>query len=334
MKKLVILAAALFAASQLFASPGQGAMDILKVPSGIRSQAVGGAYNSISNNLEAFDMNPAGLSTIDGTDMLFIQDFYLMDMFYDSFYYAHGNADIGTLGAVVKYLNGGSIIKTNETPIGTYAGEGGSVSGSDFLIGVGYGTKMSRLLYNDLTKNMEAGITLDFSGQNLGPTYSDMAISADIGAIYNIILEEQDFMENRGETIWNKVSIGFDIRNLGFSFGSGLTPMIVAAGASTQVFNLFGLSNRLIYSLDLDISQADSLNIRTGFDYMHNFGDFNVSLRAGYDFNPSERLYSGISGGAGIGFKNGQTSMYSLDYVYSPYGELGSNQKMGIYLRF
>jgi hypothetical protein len=333
MKKAILIIAALFAVSQVFADAGQGAIDLLKVPSGIKSQAMAGAYNSISDDLEAFDMNPAGLSTIENTDMLFIQDLYLMGIFYDSFYYAHGNADIGTFGAVVKYLNGGSLVRTNETTLGQYDGTGPTVSASDFLFGLGYGVKLSKLLYNDFTKNVEAGVTVKFSGENLGPDYSDMALSADVGAIYNIVLEEADFMQNRGETIWNKISLGFDIRNLGIGFGSGLTPMIVAAGASTQVLNLFGLSNRFRYSLDADVSVADSFNIRTGFEYMHNFGDFNLALRAGYDFNPSSRLYSGLAAGAGIGFRNGQSSMYSLDYVYSPYGELGSSQKIGLYLR-
>ncbi|MGD0566723.1 MAG: hypothetical protein ABSA34_05240 [Candidatus Goldiibacteriota bacterium] len=333
MKKAIIIIAAFFAVSQLAADAGQGSIDLLKVPSGIKSQAMAGAYNSISDDLEAFDMNPAGLSTIDTNDMLFIQDLYLMGMFYDSFYYAHGT-EFGTVGAVVKYLNGGSIIKTNETAMGTYGGEGPSVSASDFLAGAGYGVKLSKLFYNDFTKNVEAGATIKFSGENIGPDYSDMALSADLGGIYNIVLEEADFMENRGETIWNKISLGFDIRNLGISFSNGMTPLIVAAGASTQVLNLFGLSNRFRYSLDADVSVADSLNIRTGFEYTHNFGDFNVSLRAGYDFNPATRLYSGLAGGAGIGFRNGQNTMYSLDYVYSPYGELGNSQKIGIYLRF
>lgn len=333
MKFKIMLTGIMFTASLLFAGVGEGAIDILKVPSGVKTQSMGGAYTAVSDDLEALDINPAGLAKIAGNEILFIHDLYLDGIFFDSLYYAHGMGETGTFGVSLKFLSGGSITQTNETIGGTYAGEGGDVSAMDFSGAIGYGINTGKISYGDFTKNLDAGAVMRFSGESIGNDYSNMAVSADLGAVYTIVLEEADFMTNRGETIWNKIGIGLAARNLGTSFGAGITPMDFALGAYTQILNLFAATNRMRISADIDYSLADSVNIRGGLEYLHMFGDLSMAIRAGGNFNPEDRLGSGVSVGAGFGMRAGEVK-YALDYVFIPFSDFGSSQKIGLYIKF
>lgn len=323
----------MFSASPVFAGVGEGAIDLLKVPAGAKTQSLGGAYTAVSDDLEAFDVNPAGLANINGNEILFIHDMYLDGIFYDSLYYAYGTGDSGTFSAAFKFLNGGTIVQTTETSGGMYGGEGEEVSAINFLGALGYGINMGKMMYNDFTKNINAGAVLKFSGESIGPDYSNMAVSLDLGATYAIILEEADFMSNRGETIWNKIGLGFAVRNLGTSFEAGITPMTLAVGAYTQILNLFNSTNRMRISMDFDYSIADSINIRGGIEHMQMLGEINFSVRAGGNFSPEERLAGGFAVGAGFGMNAGSMK-YSLDYVFMPFSAFGSSQKIGLYIRF
>ena len=333
MKFKLILLGLLFTASSVFAGAGAGAIDLLKVPAGAKTQAMGGAYTAVTDDLEAFDVNPAGLGQINGTDILFVHDMYLDGIFFDSLYFANGSPDGGTYGGSLKYLSGGSITQTNETAAGTYAGTGPAVSAFDFSAAFGYGINLSKLIYSDFTKNLHTGAVLRFSGESIGSDYLNMAVSADVGAQYTILLEDADFMTNRGETIWNKIGIGFAARNLGTSFSAGLTPMTFALGAYTQILNLFDSTNRMRISMDFDYSTANSIVVAAGLEHLQMFGDFSFALRAGGNFSPAERLGSGFGIGGGLGFRTGQVK-YALDYVFMPFSEFGSSQKIGLYIKF
>jgi hypothetical protein len=327
-----LLAITVLFASAVFAGVGTYSMDILKVPSGLKSQAMGGAYTAISDDLEALDVNPAGLAFIEGNDLLFIQDLYLQGVIYDSFYFAHGLGDAGTLGASLKYLSGGSIQQTTENTGGFYAGTGSSVSAMDFLASFAYGINASKFAYSNFTKNLDVGANLKITGEMIGSGYSNFGVSLDLGAVYTVIIEEADFMSNRGEFIWNKAGYGITIRNLGTS-GSGLTPLAIAGGAYTQMLNLGVSNNRVRFSADLEYNMDNGFNVKTGAEYMQLFGDYNAALRLGYNMNPADRIASGLSFGGGIGMKVNAT-LFSLDYVFMPYGDLGASQKIGLYLKF
>ena len=330
MKFKAVLTGLIFTVSSIYAGVGAGAIDLLKVPSGVKTQSMGGAYTAVSDDLEGFDVNPAGLAQITGNDILFIHDLYLDGIFYDSLYYAMGG-ETGTFGVSFKYLSGGAITQTTEQDM--FGAQGTQVTAFDFSAALGYGLNFSKLMYSDFTKNLNTGAVLRFSGENIGPNYMNMAVSADIGAVYTIVLEEADFMTNRGETIWNKIGVGFAARNLWTSFGSGVTPMTFSLGAYTQILNLFNSTNRFRVSMDLDYSLANSMIISAGLEHLQMFGDLSFALRAGGNFSPEERLGGGLAFGAGIGFRTGNIK-YSLDYVFMPFSEFGSSQKIGLYIKF
>jgi hypothetical protein len=325
----------LLASGLLIAGAGAGSIDLLKVPSGVRTQSMGGADIAVSDDPEGIDANPAGLALIRDNQFMFIHDLYIAGISFDSVYYAHGIDDGGTITGLFKFLSAGTIKQTNETTVGTYAGEGADVSAMNFLAGAAYSVNLSKLAYSDFTKNMDIGAALKFSGESIGSNYMNMAVSADLGAIYTIVLEEADFLSNRGDTIWNKIGIGAAIRNLGTSFGAQITPMSFTVGGYTQILGMFGSNNRLRINTDVGYSISDSITMSGGFEFLQLFGPFSAALRLGGNFCTQQRLASGLAAGLGFGMKTGPIT-YTLDYVFVPYSssDFGSSQKVGLGIKF
>jgi hypothetical protein len=334
MKRIAVMLTALIVAANAYAGVATTAMDILKVPSGIKSQAMGGAYLAVADNLEAIDINPAGLAAIERQDIMLIHNMYLSDVFFDSVYYAMAIEGAGTLGFAAKFLSAGTVPESLENPDGTYAGgTGKDIGGIDYLAAISYGTNLSRLAYSDFSKNLNIGLSLKVTGEMLGSDYSNIGISVDIGAVYTIKLEEEDFLSNRGQMLWNKIGLGLVLKNLGTSLGAGLTPMTIAAGAYTQFLNVGTTGNRIRVAADADYSIDTGISISGGLEYMHNIGNFSLALRTGYDYNGAQKLSAGFAIGGGVGLKTGTTG-YSLDYVFMPYSEFGSGHKIGLYIKF
>jgi hypothetical protein len=334
MKRIAAILTAIIAATSAYAGVGTTSMDILKVPSGLKAQAMGGAYIAVSDNLEALDINPAGLAAIERQDLMFIHNMYLQDVFFDSAYYAINLQGPGVIGFAGKFLSAGSIDETLETNAGTYAGMSGSkAGGTDFLAAAAYAQNAGKFAFNQFTKNLNIGADLKLSGQMLGKDYSNMGISADIGAIYNLVIEEEDFLSNRGQPIWNKASFGIVFQNLGTSFGSGITPITIALGTCMQFENIAASGNRIRVAADTGYDMDNGINLRAGLEYMQFIGNFDFAIRGGGNFNPAQRLASGFTLGGGMGLKINNV-LYSLDYVFSPYNDLGSSQKFGLYIKF
>jgi hypothetical protein len=334
MKKSIL--AAIYTAvlgSVLYAGVGTTSMDILKVPSGIKSQAMGGAYVGLADGLDAMDINPAGMANITKNEILFVHDLYFQDTFFDSLYFGHGLGDIGTAGISLKYLNTGKITSQLEDSAGNYAGNGDVKTGYDYLLGFSYGMNLGKIAYSDFTKNVNVGASLKVGGESLGNEYSNNSLSVDLGGIYTIIMEDADFMSNRGETIWNKTGIGVVFRNVGTSFGANMTPMTIALGAYTQWLNLFVSSNIVRVTADTDYDLDNGINIRAGVEYNQYIETFHVTLRLGSNFNPAGSTFSGYTVGMGAGMNIGGTD-YEFDYALLPYGNLGMNNKLGLYVKF
>ncbi len=335
MKRMAITAIAVMTAISLIkAGPGTGAINILKVPAGIISQSMGGAYTAVCDDTDALDINPAGLGLMGAHEASFIHDIYFEDVFFDSGYYEQALEGAGTIGAAFKYLSGGKITQTNENVNGTYGGQGATVESYDYLLGVAYGSSLDKFTKSDALKNIDLGMELKVSGESLGNAYSNTGITADIGAIYTIILQEADFMENRGEMIWNKVGFGIACMNLGTSFENGITPMTFNIGAYSQWKNMVVENNRVRVSLDTGYGLSYGADVKVGAEYLQAVsGNYNFALRAGEDLNFVDRTASGLSLGAGFSMKAGEIS-YGLDYVFIPYGVLGNNNKIGLSVQF
>lgn len=331
MKKILfaVIAALMFSSS--YAGPGTGAFDILKVAAGIKSQGMGGAYTAACRDVEAMDMNPAGLAYIEKQEILLIHDIYLEEVFYDSLYYGQGLGEGGSFGLAARYLNQGSVVRTIEDDFGNYLGTAEEVSGMNYMIALGYAIGMDRISYSEMTKNIKAGITLKFAGEQSGD-YSSIGGAVDIGFMYNIQLGGESFLTNRGEFVWSNIGVGVALRNMGASSGAGLTPFSAAIGAYTAMLNIGTSGNEIKTSFDADFG-AEGFIVKFGGEYRHKVENMNFSARLGANINGTERLSAGLSAGAGFGIK-AESVTYTIDYVFLPFAEFGAGHKAGFGVSF
>jgi len=332
MKRIVQIMIFILFISIIYAGVGTTAVDILKIPGGIKSQGVGGAYIAISDGVEGIEINPAGLSFVEKQEIILIHDMYLEGVMNESVFYGYTFEKAGTVGAGFKILTTGSIKETIETDTGEYAGEGDEVSGLNYSGILAYSTKISNFVYNDFTKNLNIGIGLKISGENL-KDYSNLSISADLGGIYTFVIEEEDFLSNRGQFLWNKAGVGVVFKNLGTSFNAGITPITIGMGLYTQFLNVGIPRSKVRISADSDYNMDNGINLRYGLEYEQSIEAFTFAIRTGGNFNPAERLASGFTIGGGIEIKIDRAK-YLIDYVFLPYNELGSVHKMGLNIKF
>ncbi len=332
MKKIAILIILAMISGILYAGVGTTAIDILKIPGGIKSQAVGGAYIAVADGVEGLEINPGGLSMVEKQEIMLIHDMYIEGVMNESVFYGYSFDKAGTIGLGFKILTTGSIKQTLETDLGEYAGEGVDVSGISYSGIIAYSAKVSNFVYSDFTKNLNIGIGLKISGESLNE-YNDFSISADIGGIYTFVIEEEDFLSNRGQFLWNKAGVGVVFKNLGTSFNAGITPMTFGLGLYTQFLNIGIARSKVRISADTDYNLDNGFNLKYGLEYEQIIEAFVFAIRTGGNFNPAERLADGFTLGGGIGLKQG-SAKYSLDYVYLPYNELGSIHKMGLNVKF
>ena len=326
----------LMLATALTAGVATSSIDLLKIQTGARTQAMGGAYISVTDDLEALDINPAGLASIKKYELLVLEDLYIQEVMLHSLYFGLGMEDMGAIGISVKYLMAGAVQEALEDQFGNFIGYGEEKTGYNYLVGIGYGVNLGKLFYGDFTKNLNVGITAKLTGESLEGTaadFSNMAVSVDIGGIYTVVLEEQDFMSNRGQFIFNEIGLGFVVRNLGTSFEAEITPLSVAFGLYGQMLNIAVSDNRLRIALDLDYNISSGINARYGLEYFHKVSKITLAVRTGGNMNFEERLASGYNAGGGIGMDFGDFEGI-VDYVFVPFGDIGANHKIGLYLKF
>ncbi len=333
MKKFLILLIVFALPCWALAAAGTAAVDILKVPAGIRSQAVGGVSAAYVLGADSLDGNPAGISFVKKSEFLFVHDLYFQDTFFDSLYFASSMGDAGNFAVSIKYLDTGSITSTLEDNQGNYMGRGTELKGFNYLASAGYGIDFEKWIYNDFTKDLNVGFAFKFTGESLAGVYENMSVSLDAGAIYTILIEDSDFMSNRGEFLLHKVLLGFSARNLGTSFTAGITPLTAVFGASAEFMNIVSINNRLIIMADTDYNLGNGINLRAGIDFFQKIENYTFGIRFGSNFNPEARSFSGFTAGLGLGIKFDATE-YEFDYTILPFGELGLNQKIGLFVRF
>lgn len=331
MKKIILAMTAAVIFSSAYAGPGTGAFDILKVAAGIKSQGMGGAYTAACRDVEAMDMNPAGLAYIEKQEILLIHDVYLQEVFYDSLYYGQGLGEAGSFGVAARYLNQGSVTRTIEDDFGNYLGTAEEVSGMNYMVSVGYAVGMDKISYSEMTKNIKAGIALKFAGEQ-SAEYSSIGGAVDIGFMYNMPLGGESFLTNRGEFVWSNIGLGLALRNMGASSGAGLTPFSAAIGAYTAMQNIGAAGNEIKAAFDADFG-AEGLGIKFGGEYRHKVENMNFSVRLGGNISGSERLSAGLSIGAGFGIKT-DGAAYGIDYVFLPFAEFGAGHKAGFGVSF
>lgn len=185
MKALGFLAAALAlalaaarASATDFGRPAVGTTgsEFLLLDTSARGMAMGGAMSAVTDDASSLYWNPAGLAKVPRMSATFMHAQYVADVMYEAGSYAQRVNDASVFGAGVRYLDGGSIARTDlqGTTLGTfhprsYVAEFGwgqtiyDLSDSEMDVAMGL---TARAIRTDLGLATANGYTTDFGIQS------------------------------------------------------------------------------------------------------------------------------------------------------------------------
>jgi len=292
---------------------GTSAYTFLKIGTGAKSQALGGAFVGLADDGTALYYNPAGLTATAESyelydDLLdkplnkptynrFTASYinYLLDFQYGFVGYVRKLDEKTSAGISIAYQNYGTFNRLNSLGDKT-----GTFGASDMALGLTYSKKFR--------SSWSLGATGKFIYEKID-TYSSNGLAFDLGFMYL----------NGGGT-----RVGFAVTNLGAQL-SGLTathkdplPTKGALGLSHQLRGLpFLFSSEVgkpfdgdfYFALGMEVVSLRPFYLRVGW----------TSLGRDYRIGTDSDILAGMAGGFGYSYRE-----YSLDYSYSSYADLGN----------
>ena len=310
---------------------GTTAAQFLKIGVGSRAIGMGGAFTTMSGDLNSIYWNPAGIARIYSRQANFNHIDWIMDVNYDYSSAAMYMEDFGTVGAFVSVLSMGDMeVRTIEKPTGT---------GELFT----YSTLMAGLSYaRNLTENFAIGFNAKYIREDL---YNESAysIAVDIGTLYTIpVLNEfrlgasiSNFgpkmqLDGRDILIINQVGSGegnlintkteLDQFELPLTFRIG-----VAADIVKQEEHLLTVAIDAVHPND----NTESMNFGTEYS----FSDI-VFLRGGYKAMFERNTEQGLTLGFGVQYQVIESVKMMVDYAYQDFGRLSNVHYISIGVKF
>ena len=291
-------------------SAGTTSFEFLRTQYSPRGAAMGGNLMAVSNDLQAVLYNPAALSGNGKRlwDINFVD--HLIDFKAGQLSYAQPINRIGNFYSSLQYFSYGSFNETDE--FGDVTGR--TFGASEFALSFGIG--------NHLGSGFDYGVGLKYLYSSLD-NYNASAIAIDAGLLY--------------EVPWMKdLTLGFSMLNFGTTLDNYTSqkeklPLILQIGFAKKLEHLPLLLAGSFQ--DLALGSDDVV------DYLKRFaigGEFDISeiikFRLGYQNQVNQAvkpigrtILSGFSLGLGVLWKD-----FRFDYAYTNYGDLGSQNRLGI----
>ncbi|MFZ0391206.1 MAG: type IX secretion system protein PorQ [Calditrichia bacterium] len=313
MKKLsrfILIILTVLSGSVFAQSAGTNSFEFLRTQYSPRGAALGGNLIAIKNDPQALLYNPASLAG--NTESLWSIAYvdHLLDFQAGHLFFGKPVKGIGNLYAGLIYLNFGSFDETDEFGRAT----GQTFNAADIAFTAG--------LSNPLGSGFDYGLSFKLIHSTL-ENYNASALALDAGIIYT------------AESLDN-LQFGVSLLNLGgtidnYTDHTENLPRMLQVGFAKRLAHL-----PLLFTGSLTDLTASEENFADRFKRFSLGGEFDVSemikFRLGYqnDVNQSVKplgrsVISGFSLGLGINWNRLQ-----LAYAYSNFGDLGSQNHIGI----
>lgn len=276
---------------------GASSFDFLNLDAGARAVALGGAYTAVAGGADSLLYNPAGLARLRTEEATFMHDQFVQGLTQDYLAVATSRG----FGANVNYAHVGDIARTRaDAPDGTL----GTFGAGDLAVAGGYGFSLF-----DRSLSLGAGI------KYLHETLADVSATGeavDAGLLYS-------------PPAASGLTLGASMLNVGpavkFVSSSSPLPATARLGAS-YAFKLLGAADTLAF----DVSRQREDRLRWGVGLETVVARL-MALRLGLTSRNDAGL--GLTGGVGWAW-----SSVSVDYAFSPYGDLGLAQRLSVTLRW
>ncbi|MDH5768316.1 MAG: PorV/PorQ family protein [Nitrospirota bacterium] len=304
MKKiLLIVLVVMINVSRIPASdPGSTGANFLKINLAPRELAMGSVGIGLADGPGAMFTNPAGLGSIGYQSLSFFYNIWLegMSAQYLSYIIPTG---IGNFGATANYFAYGKIQGYDAS--GT---ETSNIDAYDLCFLLSYGR-------SEILKGVSGGLNFKVLHEKLEKEKAmafggDVGIKIDLGKSYNIL---------------KGVSLGCSVKNIGtgLKFDKEKAPLPLSYGVGIGVKREL-LGEELNLGVDMNIPNDNSMYVGTGLEYW--IKDI-IAVRAGY--NSKKDSSNGLSLGIGI-----KADIFSMNYAFVDYGELGYTHRMGMDIKF
>jgi len=274
------------------AGVGTSAFNFLKLGPGVRAAGMGGAFCAVADDASALYWNPAGLTTMEESQLQFQHTQYVEGITYEYLALTQQLDPHTALGASFCLLNSGNIERTTVSDPG---GTGETFTAQDTVATFGTARKM-----ND---NLALGVGVKFVTERLDDEHAQ-TWAFDLGALLNLTPQ---------------LTLGAGVQNLGdtirFTEDKEEIPLNYRVGFAYQT-----TGRELLLALDLNKANDNEAFVSVGTE----FNNGPLAFRGGYATGPNE-AGSGFS--FGLGADLGQVG---LDYAWVPYGELGSTHRVAI----
>ena len=309
--KYWVIGLSLFVAGNVIAqSAGTTSFEFLRAQYSPRGAAMGGNLMAISDDIQAILYNPAALSGNGSRiwDINFVD--HLIDFKAGQLSYAQPIRKLGNFYSSLIYFSYGQFDETDE--FGDMTGR--TFGASEFALSFG--------ISNALGKGFDYGVGFKYLYSSL-ENYNASAIALDAGLMYQVQ--------------WiDDLSLGISLLNLG-----GTIDNYTSQNEKLPLILQFGFSKRLAH-LPLLLTGSFQ-DLATGsddiVDYLKRFaigGEFDINeiikFRLGYQnqinqaVKPIGRtILSGFSLGLGVNWRD-----FRFDYAYTNFGDLGSQNRLGI----
>jgi hypothetical protein len=276
---------------------GTTAFPLLRVPVSPRACAMGEAFTGLADDVNSIYWNPAGLGQVNSLQLGLAHQEWFGGIRDENVGLAFpvGPGTAG-IGAVFSSTEGIEIWDPVNASATTATARSGYLAAG---YGMAFGARLNcglavKGLYDDLIEQTGTGVC------------------ADAGVLYRVS---------------SRLRAGLAAKNLGWgmTYGSDNIPLPID-------FRL-GLSYdhprfRLVFDANAPIDNLPDLHL--GGEYL--FHDM-LSLRAGYRLGPQDwqtlSLLSGVTTGLGVNL-----GLFSLDYAFVPYGELGMTHRIALRTSF
>jgi len=278
--------------------PGATAADFLKIGIGAKAGGMGGAFVGLADDPSAVFWNPAGLSQLDCSQLMFMHNQWAQDIRYEYLGYALPIDPKNTVAVAVMFLHMGEVLgyDENDNPTSFF-------SAYDAAISLGYSRKISSRLSLGWTAK---GILEKLEDQKA------QAAALDMGLLYDSRI----------------LSFGLSLRNLGtklkFIDREHPLPADLKVGIVFKVLN-----NHLLLSTDIDFLTDTPSVFQHGIEY--NFQNV-LFVRSGVEYKTQNQSWpSSTTPAVGGGIR---VSNLQFDYTYSSVKSLGNLHNFSLIYRF
>ncbi|MCK9244753.1 MAG: PorV/PorQ family protein [Candidatus Marinimicrobia bacterium] len=315
---------------------GTTAASFLKIGVGGRALGMGEAYTTLANDATATFWNPAGLATINRTQILLNHYDYIADLSFDYGSVAIPFQSFGTIAMHMTYLGMPDLERTTITePYGT----GEMVSASSMAVGLSYA--------RSLTDRFSIGGSVNYIRESIWHCASS-GVSMDIGVLYR--------------TFFKNLMIGMSISNFGTSMQLSGSDLLIQhdvdtrsngnngninGNLATDKFNLpilfrVGISANLardfLHLKNSDFTLAiNAVHPSDNYEYLNVGSEYVlrdlIAVRAGYRQLLLEEAEGGLTFGLGLRL-NLMGYKFIVDYAAVDFGRLDYLNKYSLILAF